>query len=193
MRALLECEAFQQSIGKGDTLWEEQIVASFYSLTRPLTPGSREEASVEWERKHRKFHTALLSACASPWLSSIIDLLQCHSERYPRLRLDQTENHFDGTHSHEQNEQLKQAALDRDAENAARLVQTHIEATAHLIQNHWETHKQTKYTTVDDRQMPAKSTLGGGTWSEKNKLSKSQAPSVRRCRMVLAWWHSRQP
>lgn len=140
LRVLLECEAFRQSIASGGSEWEEQIVATFYSLAKPLTSESKEEASIEWEFKHRKFHKALLSACPSPWLLTLVGLLQSHSERYQRLRLVQTESHFDGTHSHEQHEQLKQVALNRDADIATTLLQSHIEDTAHFIQHHWETH-----------------------------------------------------
>ncbi len=135
LRILNEGEAFRQSILNGDTDWEERIVASFHGLSKSPAPHSSDGASAEWERRHRKFHQALLSACESPWLINVVTLLQNHSERYRRIRLDLTDDKLIGTRALKQHELLMQAALDRDQSEAGRLYKAHIESTAKIVAN----------------------------------------------------------
>jgi len=137
-RALVECEALRQSIEKGDRNWEERIVASFYGLSKPSAPSMAKDGLADWELRHRRFHHALLSACQSPWLLRTIELLQGHSERYRRLRLEMTEDISEGTQASTQHEKLMQAAIDYDIETAITLLRDHIKGTANFIQAHWQ-------------------------------------------------------
>jgi GntR family carbon starvation induced transcriptional regulator len=89
IRTLLECEALRLAIARGDDLWESEIVAACYRLERaPLPRGAkRGPAVIEWETRHRAFHTALIAAANAPRLIRMIDQLVDQTERYRAIRL----------------------------------------------------------------------------------------------------------
>jgi GntR family carbon starvation induced transcriptional regulator len=89
IRTLLECEALSSAIEHGDDHWESQIVAACYRLERAALPHGRERGSavIEWEARHRAFHTALIAAAPAPRLLKMIDQLVDQTERYRAIRL----------------------------------------------------------------------------------------------------------
>jgi len=89
IRTLLECEALSRAIESGDDHWESQIVAACYRLERAALPRGQERGSVviEWETRHRAFHTALIAAAPAPRLLKMIDQLVDQTERYRAIRL----------------------------------------------------------------------------------------------------------
>jgi len=95
VRTLLECEALKLAMEHGDDQWEAQIVAAFHRLERaPLPqPGAARGATViEWERRHRAFHEALIVAADAPRLKRIIEQLVDQTERYRAMRLTNVDN-----------------------------------------------------------------------------------------------------
>lgn len=134
LRAYLEINALQRSIKQGDDNWEAAVLAAAHRLTKAearLTGSSRDasDAQDEWEQRHREFHYALCSACGSPWLLHFFDMLYDQLERYRRhlWRYDERVRDADDQH-----EQLKNAALARDARTARRVLKEHFRRQAEL-------------------------------------------------------------
>lgn len=135
LRAYLEINALQRSIEHGDDAWEAAILTAAHRLTKAETRlvGAKGDdllsAQDEWEQRHREFHFALCSACGSPWLLHFFDALYDQLERY-RRHLWRYEERARG--ADDQHEQIKNAALARDAEKAVELLTEHFRRQAEL-------------------------------------------------------------
>lgn len=134
-RMLLECEALRQSIALGDDAWEALVLAEFHRLSKAearlhnATPDSFDE----WELRNRAFHNALISACSSRWMHHFLGILYQQAERYRRLVVARQPIPRD---VHDEHEQLAQAAVARQSDRAAEILESHIwttfEAVRHL-------------------------------------------------------------
>jgi GntR family transcriptional regulator, carbon starvation induced regulator len=131
LQQLMEAFAVTEAIAKGDAAWEEQIVAAYHSLSR-LEQSERKDGSAvdAWEQQHRRFHAALIAACGMPVLITLCASLHDFAARYRRLFLAShpLDPGVAGEHR-----AIMQAALDRNPEEAARLLRFHVERTAHNI------------------------------------------------------------
>lgn len=134
MRTRREIEeiCLRHSIANGDEGWEADILSAMHLLSRaslPKTPEDRETAA-EWETRHRRFHYLLVSACGSPWLLTIWNMLVDHSERYRKLRLLlHRQSDADVRNLNAEHEQIMQHVLDRDADAAVALMDQHLAST----------------------------------------------------------------
>jgi DNA-binding GntR family transcriptional regulator len=122
-----ETLALKRSIESGDDVWEGHLVAAFHQL-RKFEATYRPNAKLvdptrEWERRHRTFHQALIAACPSPWLLHFNRLLVTQFDRYRRHVVLEG---ADARRGREQEDELVQVALARQAGRAARLLDAHI-------------------------------------------------------------------
>jgi DNA-binding GntR family transcriptional regulator len=87
MRLLLERAALEESMARGTDEWEARIIAAFHRLERVETRivSGLLALNDDWTGRHKDFHMALLSACASPRLQAQCSSLFDQSERYRRL------------------------------------------------------------------------------------------------------------
>ena len=134
LRQELEAGAITEAIDAGDARWEGEIVATFHRLAKAPPPGRDRADPDAWERDHRAFHRALISACPSSWRLYLIDILHGHTERYRRIRFKRTvapKLLRDVTAEHRA---LMEAVLDRDKRRAVRLLANHLEQTAHFVE-----------------------------------------------------------
>ncbi len=135
LRANLEAQALRLSIQHGDAEWEARVLTTNYRLKKALAQLHAEDEQVrraaedEWEHRHRDLHTALCSACGSPWMLHFIDILYDHLERYRRYFWNYSDR---ATGADDEHEQIVNAALDRDAERAHQLLQAHFQTQAEL-------------------------------------------------------------
>lgn len=135
LRAYLEINALQRSIRQGDDNWEAAIVTAAHRLAKAAArltasaTGDPSSAQDEWEQRHREFHYALCSACGSPWLLHFFDVLYDQLERYRRHLWRYGERVHDADDQHEQ---LKKAALARDAKQARKVLEEHFRRQAEL-------------------------------------------------------------
>lgn len=129
VRKLLEIEALRESIKAGDDDWEADIVAAFHRLSKveeQFQSADPQALSGEWEIRNRAFHDALIGASRSRWLNHFLDILYQQSERYRRIALAGKATKRD---VHAEHEAIKEAALRRDADEACRLSELHIDRT----------------------------------------------------------------
>jgi DNA-binding GntR family transcriptional regulator len=136
----VESLCLRSAITHGDTAWEAAIVAALHTLSRtplPATPEDR-HAAATWETAHRAFHLALVSACAEKWLLWFWNILADHSERYRKQRLlhlrTQANPRSAGERDvHEEHRGLVAAILERDADEACRRMDHHLQATEQAV------------------------------------------------------------
>lgn len=130
LRQLLEREALVDSIAHGDAAWESEIVAAFHRLTHvPANDRAAGDALLDWDRRHRDFHCALLAACRSQWLLHFIGILYHQSERYRRLRFQRADKAALPRDVDREDREIMDATLARKAKLAARLLDEHLART----------------------------------------------------------------
>lgn len=129
-RCLLNEVTLREAIAKGDVAWEDEIILTCNRLNR--TESLLPDGSVNplWEERHRRFHMALVSACGSHWLLELTESLFDCADRYRNLATRAAPRERDTINEHQK---IMEAALDRDADTAVRLVNDHISMTAHTL------------------------------------------------------------
>ncbi len=132
-RILIECDALKVAIAKGGDDWAAGIVSSLYALK--LQVDRRDQSANIWEleARHHGFHHALLSACASPWKLEFFEQLYAATERYRIPILIETSGQT-GRDVQAEHAALAEATLDRDTDQATKLLQQHYRQTADFIQ-----------------------------------------------------------
>lgn len=138
-RILVECEALQRSVERGDDGWESGVVAAFHALelqVKRLKAGTGAADPAELARlesRHQDFHRALIASCHSPRLVSLADQLYAETQRYrlPSLTGRLASKARDIPQEHRR---IMQAALKRDATEATRLLAEHYRRTAEAVE-----------------------------------------------------------
>ena len=117
-----------ESITYGDTDWEANLVAAHHvlSVTAPL---SGDGINPAWMNAHRRFHTALAAGCPNQTMLEIRQRLFDEAELYRHWSARGVGSKRDIAAEHVD---LLAAALDRDPDTAARLLQDHLRHTATL-------------------------------------------------------------
>ncbi|WP_123193552.1 GntR family transcriptional regulator [Pannonibacter phragmitetus] len=152
-RLAIEPRLFIRSIAEGGEEWEGRVVAAHHQLasTPVPVPHAARDAIHLWERRHDAFHAALLSGTQAPWLqlfaSQVNDQLRRHQRHMlsspdvrarmdddPQGRLRETYEKTLGLGPHTE---LMQAALDRDADRASRLLTDHIGFSLAVFEALW--------------------------------------------------------
>ena len=133
LRQIIEVDALRASIAYGDARWETELHAAFQRLSLAPAPRAANPSAEIWERRHRAFHDALISACRSPWLLKFAAMLTDQLERYRYLRLIRTPPKVFGRDLDREHRELLEAALARNADRAAELLVVHLAQTAEFI------------------------------------------------------------
>jgi DNA-binding GntR family transcriptional regulator len=132
MRLLLDVQALESAMQRGDAEWEAAIVAAHYKLDkleRALSDGPvvLDEA---WVSVHKAFHLALLGACDSPrllqWCANLFD----QAERYRQFSARHRKTSRRKSTEHKR---IMDAVLKRDIPTARRLLEEHISSTQHHV------------------------------------------------------------
>lgn len=127
-RVLIECQALRQSIEAGDDAWESAVVATYHQLEKMENNPDHDFA--EWERRNQAFHEALVAASPSRWLQRMRSILHDQHRRYRFLS-----TRFEpGRNVANEHRALRDAALAHDADAAAEVLRSHIERTAHNVE-----------------------------------------------------------
>ena len=133
-RKRIEALALERSIEAGDDAWEGRVIADYHQLKKLeasyQSNSKLNDVAFEWERRHRNFHEALISACPSPWLLHFDRLLVYQFDRYRRMVTLKAGTTRAGR---EQEEALVEATLGRHVKKAVRILCTHIDHSAAVI------------------------------------------------------------
>lgn len=132
-RGLLETQALALSIQNGDKAWEKLVKETYEKLSKVENslPESPEDVSPslskQWEQCNREFHSVLVSACNSPWLIRLRNLLYQQSERYRRVSLRESRGHRNIQDEHSG---IYNAVIKRNTLKACDLIEHHLQQTA---------------------------------------------------------------
>lgn len=132
MRCWLEEIAIRESIRLGDANWEESVVLAHHRLMKEerYLDDEKQEPNRTWEELHESFHTALVTACDSKWLTIYGQNLQRLTERYRRNDL---KINYYKRNAKEEHTRIFEAAINRDANLAAKLLVNHHQTTSDMI------------------------------------------------------------
>ena len=142
-RILIDVQGLRRSIERGDDDWEASVLASFHAFSRCAGRLAKEPADPDGERweeledRHRDFHLSLVASSGSRWLVELSQQLYAQTERYRRPMMlapghsQMPPRDFEGEHR-----TLMEAAVDRDADRAALLLDQHYRRTGELIERH---------------------------------------------------------
>lgn len=132
MRAEIESLALKWAIEQGDVSWEADILSAFHRLSRQnkIDKDNPAHISEAWKKEHRAFHAALVAACGSPLLLSMLEGLFDQAERYVALSVINLEKPRDDVSEHEG---LMTATLARDVGKACLLCRQHTERTTQKV------------------------------------------------------------
>jgi GntR family transcriptional regulator, carbon starvation induced regulator len=124
--------ALRESIARGDAAWEDRIVLAFHRMMRAVRRSEDGTLIIgpEVEKFHRAFHSALLAACGSRWITNFADTLFDCARRYQRLSVMSSARPRDVDGEHRA---IMEAVLARNVELAVRLHDEHIERTVAII------------------------------------------------------------
>ncbi len=132
MRCELESLGLQLSMAKGDESWLASVRKSFDEMMLEEPPGRDNVLNPNWERCHRAFHRSLLSACDSPWLMRISDMLVEQSSRYLSLSM-LTPAWTDRRKHKDEHAALMEAISEGDATLATALLRSHLKRTSKML------------------------------------------------------------
>jgi DNA-binding GntR family transcriptional regulator len=134
-RVLVEQAALERSIKLGDQNWEANLVAAFHRLShieKKIEVDSLKKYK-EWEKLHREFNMALISACGLKHLLLIQEKLYQQTERYRRVWF------FAGLEKgnilifSRKQKGIMEAALARNGRKASELLEKHFEEAQKMI------------------------------------------------------------
>lgn len=128
VRVSVETEALRVSIRKGDDFWRRRLRLAFEQLSLLEQP-LHDENIRQWEQANAAFHSALLSACGSPWALRVVQQLTHHAERYRRFAIGL----HTGRDVHAEHQQIFDAAMAGQDARAALALEAHIRATPELL------------------------------------------------------------
>jgi DNA-binding GntR family transcriptional regulator len=136
-RQWVEQRAVEESIAHGGTQWEEDIILATYRLSRVSRSSSDEMfvANDDWEKLHKNFHMALISACGSSILLKFCDQLYDRNTRYRHLSAPSA---YPKRMINTEHADLSDAVLARDNEKAVGLLINHYNTTGKLLRKNFE-------------------------------------------------------
>lgn len=127
LRCHLEEMALRQSLGKAGQAWEDRLVLSHHKLMREA------RTNVDrFEELHKAFHMNLIGGCESPVLFKFCTQLYDLNIRYRYLAgtaLNYSQRDVGKEHT-----DIMNAAVDRDADTACRLLLAHYRTTGGFLE-----------------------------------------------------------
>ena len=129
-RAMMEAQSIRLAILHGDDEWEASLSAAFHRLSRAeerLATGDADEGY--WEECNRKFHEALNAGSQSRWIRHFLAILYRQSERYRHLAFINSPDRD----VHQEHVNIFEAAINRDEDLAAALIEQHVRATLDVV------------------------------------------------------------
>ena len=137
-RRAIERLCLTRAMERGDADWEAECLRALHVLSRAPLPRSQDDrdTAVRWERLHREFHRALVSACGSHWHLHFWDVLVDHSARYRKLRLltHYGSDPAKGRDISAEHEEITAAVIGREVGRACDLMDRHLARTIDAVE-----------------------------------------------------------
>lgn len=134
VRILIEREALTDAMRHGDLQWEERVRNSFNDLCS-IDQGSIGPRPESWRMRHKAFHLSLVSACTSPWLVRMHELLFDQTERYRLISAASGQiTHAPNRNKDDEHGRLAEAIISRKAGIALFLMEAHLRETTERVE-----------------------------------------------------------
>jgi DNA-binding GntR family transcriptional regulator len=132
MRTVVEIEALRLAIELGDDAWEAGVLGALHQMRRHIerTANAFREGAPEFDRLHKGFHTALLSACGSKRLLAAHSDLYDQAYRYRRVMMRSFD---DGSAFVAVHQTLADRILARDFESSKAMLAQHLGSTLDFV------------------------------------------------------------
>ena len=142
-RCWLEERALREAIANRTHEWEEQLVLALHRLSRTprRLPEDPSVTNPDWEKLHRAFHRALISACRSRWLVGFCDQLADQAYRYRQMARGGAGVQRDELGEHRL---IAERALDGDADGAVQALLDHYRLTTALCMERFSQSEEPK-------------------------------------------------
>ncbi len=140
-RILLECQAMRLSLSVADLQWEGQVMAAHYRLAKAeeLAFDDHEQNHYLLEQYDCDFHRTILMGCRSQWLLHFHALMYDQMLRYRSNAIKAAIASEDMTtmlqRAQQEHLDIRDAALRKDADELALLLQRHIRHGKELAAN----------------------------------------------------------
>lgn len=137
-RIWVETLALRESMQHVDDAWEESLVLSCHRLIRThrrLPEEHGRELSEEWERRHKEFHTLLLSRCQSELLLNFCTTLMDQAVRYRNLSMNTNPSRARREGGAAEHQAILDAVLERDPDLSTRLLTEHYKMTLETLRD----------------------------------------------------------
>jgi DNA-binding GntR family transcriptional regulator len=131
-RVLVETEALTNAMSRADDAYAESVRVAINRLRLCGDSPDRSNTALTaiYNQAHHEFHSAIVSACDSPWLLRIREGLYDQAERYRSLSLPMAPVPRAITMEHEA---LADAVLACDSARAGELLRDHLMKTARVL------------------------------------------------------------
>ena len=157
LREDIEHKALASAISNGTDEWEAHIVACRYSLSKiPWHSVENDPKELEErEVRHRAFHSAIISACDSTWLTRLWDQLTSHEERYRRIAMHGGQwPESVAVEVEREHHQIAEAVLSRDIEQSWKKLRQHRRRTVAAVRNAFADHPRPWQEIVREAMSP---------------------------------------
>ncbi|XTZ39275.1 DNA-binding transcriptional regulator CsiR [Salmonella enterica] len=135
-RANMEAMLVRLAIERGGDEWEAEILARAHMLNKLDSSEAGENLLDEWDKRHQAFHCAIVAGCGSHYLLQMRERLFDLAARYRFIWLRTTVLSVEMLDDkHLQHQQLVDAILSRDAQQASALMRQHLLTPIPVIQH----------------------------------------------------------
>lgn len=130
--------ALREAIEKGDQQWEEGIVLAYHRLSKakPQLDVEQPESDLNWSLLHREFHASLIAGCRLRWLITVCEWLFDQADRYRYIEFQaksrRPDVEIEARAGDDEHRAIMDATLERNADEAVRLLQEHFHRTEKL-------------------------------------------------------------
>ena len=129
LRREIEVQAVTRSVKAGGDAWEADLIRAFHHMLLASSPVKR-GYPVEWARRHKAFHEALVSECGSPRLLHLRRQLFDHFMRYQRIAPRHVwKNSIRDT----EHKKIVDAAVARNVNKVEALIRAHIRVIDEIV------------------------------------------------------------
>jgi DNA-binding GntR family transcriptional regulator len=130
-RVLLEGLAVREAIARADSSAEEALVLAFHRLGKEprFMPNANNARNLQWERRHREFHAALVAGCGLKWIIQYCGQLFDVAERYRLLAATK----YPERKEKDEHREILEAYLAADAPRVQMLLAAHYQTTVDII------------------------------------------------------------
>lgn len=128
-RVIIEGVAVSEAISRQDMVAEEALVLAFHRLSKEHRLLDDKARNLEWEKRHRNFHMALIAGCQLKWIIQSCEQLFDVAERY---RLLSAARHAERSELNE-HRAILDAYVAGDAAEVKRLLAAHYQVTVDVI------------------------------------------------------------